>query len=145
MILRDPVVRRDTRSLRATLTAQRRTGFRCGLADLGHLCDKAGGCLTDFLQRFLRHKALPYVDRLLIRPRRIPRHGSWVNRAEIQIGPFARRCLAKRRIASLKQLQRESSAWNRRMNHDKVIINWRFTRKYGRQPFRYDKNSFTRP
>lgn len=141
MIVSDPVVRR------AKLTAQDGFPLRVGgnsvtRSDRLHLCDKAGGCLTDFVRRFLRHKALPYVDRLLIRPRRIPRHGSWLNRAEIQIGPFARRCLG---IVSLKQLQWESSAWNRRMNHDKVTINWRFTRKHGRQTFRYDKNSFTRP
>ena len=73
-----------------------------------------------------------------------PRHGSWLNQAEIEIGLFARQCLGKRRIPSLKQLQRESSAWNRRMNRDKVTINWRFTRQSARQTFRYDKNSFTR-
>lgn len=73
-----------------------------------------------------------------------PCHGSWLNQAEIEIGLFARQCLGKRRIPSLKQLQLESSAWNRRMNRDKVTINWRFTRKSARQTFRYDKNSFTR-
>src|SRR5580658_707139 len=69
-----------------------------------------------------------------------PRHGSWLNQAEIEIGLFARQCLGKRCIPSLKQLQRESSAWNRRMNRNKVSISWRFTRKNARQTFRYDKN-----
>jgi hypothetical protein len=73
-----------------------------------------------------------------------PRHGSWLNQAEIEIGLFARQCLGKRCIPSLKQLQRESCAWNHRMNRDKVHITWRFTRKNARQTFRYDKNSFTR-
>ena len=73
-----------------------------------------------------------------------PRHGSWLNQAEIEIGLFARQCLGKRCIPSLKQLQRESCAWNHRMNRDKVHITWRFTRKNARQNFRYDKNSFTR-
>jgi hypothetical protein len=73
-----------------------------------------------------------------------PRHGSWLNQAEIEIGLFARQCLGKRRIPSFKHLQRESNAWNRRMNRDKVAINWRFTRKKARQTFGYDKNSFTR-
>src|ERR1700689_3132687 len=58
-----------------------------------------------------------------------PRHGSWLNQAEIEIGLFARQCLGKRRIPSLAHLQLESRAWNRRVNRDKVTINWRFTRK----------------
>jgi DDE superfamily endonuclease len=73
-----------------------------------------------------------------------PRHGSWLNQAEIEIGLFARQCLGKRRIPSLAHLQLESRAWNRRVNRDKVTINWRFTRKKARQTFDYDKNLFTR-
>ena len=73
-----------------------------------------------------------------------PRHGSWLNQAEIEIGLFARQCLGKRRIPSLQHLQRESNAWNRRMNRHKVTINWQFTRKNARHTFGYDKNSFTR-
>jgi hypothetical protein len=73
-----------------------------------------------------------------------PRHGSWLNQAEIEIGLFARQCLGKRRMPDLKYLQRESKAWNRRMNRDKVIIDWRFTRKQARETFSYDRNSFTR-
>jgi len=41
-----------------------------------------------------------------------PRHGSWLNQAEIEIGLFARQCLGKRRIPDLKTLRRESRAWN---------------------------------
>jgi hypothetical protein len=73
-----------------------------------------------------------------------PRHGSWLNQAEIEIGLFARQCLGKRQMPDLKHLQRESKAWNRRMNREKVIIDWRFTRKKARETFRYDRNSFTR-
>ena len=73
-----------------------------------------------------------------------PRHGSWLNQAEIEIGLFARQCLGKRRMPDLKYLQRESKAWNRRMNRDKVIIDWQFTRKQARETFSYDRNSFTR-
>jgi len=73
-----------------------------------------------------------------------PRHGSWLNQAEIEIGLFARQCLGRRRIPSLAELRRESRAWNRRINRDKLTINWRFTRKKARRKFNYDKNSFTR-
>ena len=58
-----------------------------------------------------------------------PKHGSWLNQAEIEIGLFARQCLGNRRIPDLKGLRRESRAWNRRMNHDQIKINWQFDRR----------------
>ena len=73
-----------------------------------------------------------------------PKHGSWLNQAEIEISLFTRPCLGRRRIPSLLLLQREARAWNRKVNRDKVTIDWQFTRKNARQKFSYDKNSFTR-
>jgi len=73
-----------------------------------------------------------------------PTHGSWLNQAEIEISLFARQCLGKRRIANLKTLERETRAWNRRMNHDRVRINWRFDRKAARRKFGYKKHLFMR-
>jgi len=73
-----------------------------------------------------------------------PTHGSWLNQAEIEISLFARQCLGRRRIPSLAVLERESRAWNRRANRDRVKINWQFTRKKARAKFRYDSNSFRR-
>ena len=45
-----------------------------------------------------------------------PRHGSWLNQAEIEISLFARQCLARRRIPTLAMLQREAAAWNGKVN-----------------------------
>jgi hypothetical protein len=73
-----------------------------------------------------------------------PTHGSWLNQAEIEIGIFSRQCLGSRRIPSLKTLRSEARAWNRRMNHDRVKINWKFDRKTARRKFRYKQNSFKR-
>ncbi len=42
-----------------------------------------------------------------------PKHGSWLNPAEIEIGLFSRQCLGRRTIPSLRQLQRQARAWNR--------------------------------
>jgi hypothetical protein len=66
-----------------------------------------------------------------------PTHGSWLNQAEIEISLFARQCLGRRRIPSLAVLERESWAWNRKINRDRVKINWQFTRKKARVKFRY--------
>jgi hypothetical protein len=73
-----------------------------------------------------------------------PKHGSWLNQAEIEIGIFNRQCLGKRRIPDLKTLRREARAWNRRMNRNRVKINWTFDRKSARRKFGYKRNSFTR-
>ena len=50
---------------------------------------------------------------------------------------FARQCLGKRRIASLKILKAEARAWNRRVNRDRVKITWKFDRKAARKKFGY--------
>lgn len=73
-----------------------------------------------------------------------PKHGSWLNQAEIEIGLFSRQCLGRRRIASLSQLHLEARAWNRKMNHDRVTINWQFTRTKARRKFGYNKNNIMR-
>jgi len=73
-----------------------------------------------------------------------PTHGSWLNQAEIEIGIFARQCLGSRRIPDLKILRREARAWNRRMNRDRVKINWKFDRKAARRKFDYKRKPFMR-
>jgi transposase len=66
-----------------------------------------------------------------------PKHGSWLNQAEIAIGLFSRQCLGRRRIGDRGSLGKESRAWNRRVNRDRVMIQWSFTRKKARQKFGY--------
>ena len=73
-----------------------------------------------------------------------PKHGSWLNQAEIEIGIFARQCLGTRRIPDLKTLRREVKAWNRRMNRDRIKINWKFDRKAARRKFGYQRKPFMR-
>src|SRR5215207_8796019 len=73
-----------------------------------------------------------------------PTHGSWLNQAEIEIGLFSRQCLGSRRIPTLQMLRQEAKAWNRRMNRDRIKINWNFDRRAARRKFRYKRQSFTR-
>ena len=72
-----------------------------------------------------------------------PKHGSWLNQAEIEISLFSRRCLGSRRIPTLTLLKRQASAWNRRTNRARVKINWKFDRRAARKKFGY-KYSFKR-
>jgi len=54
-----------------------------------------------------------------------PKHGSWLNMAEIEIGVLSSQCL-DRRIPSREMLEREVAAWERRRNLSGARINWMF-------------------
>ena len=69
-----------------------------------------------------------------------PKHGSWLNQAEIELSLVSRGCLGRRRIATLSQLRRETRAWNTRANRAHTRIRWRFTRKDARLKFGYQTN-----
>ena len=66
-----------------------------------------------------------------------PKHGSWLNQAEIEISLLSRQCLGRRRIGDRASLREETRAWNRRMNRDRVTIQWSFTRTQARKKFGY--------
>jgi hypothetical protein len=55
-----------------------------------------------------------------------PKHGSWLNMAEIELAALARQCLG-RRIGSLGELKREVAAWEEERNEAQVGVNWQFT------------------
>ena len=55
-----------------------------------------------------------------------PKHGSWLNMAEIEIGVMARQCL-DRRIPNRSVLRREAAAWQAQRNRDGIRVDWRFT------------------
>jgi hypothetical protein len=55
-----------------------------------------------------------------------PKHGSWLNMAEIELAVLNGQCL-DRRLASIALVQREVAAWERRRNDAKATINWRFS------------------
>jgi transposase len=74
-----------------------------------------------------------------------PKHGSWLNQAEIELAVFSRQCLGTRRIPDLGTLRRESRAWVGRANRARKKINWTFDRKAARRKFGYKRNSFKRP
>ncbi len=54
-----------------------------------------------------------------------PKHGSWLDMAEIEIGILNRQCL-NRRLDRVEQLRTEVAAWEHDRNHRTVEVNWRF-------------------
>ncbi len=55
-----------------------------------------------------------------------PKHGSWLNMAEIEIGVMARQCL-NRRLPDQETLKREINAWQKARNRKAIRVDWRFT------------------
>lgn len=60
-----------------------------------------------------------------------PKHGSWLNIAEIELNVMTRQCL-KRRIDNLEKLRSELSAWEKERNINSSKINWHFTNNQAR-------------
>ena len=61
-----------------------------------------------------------------------PKHASWLNMVEIEIGVMVSQCL-DRRIATKAILVKEVKAWERRRNRDKSRIKWLFTLERARE------------
>jgi hypothetical protein len=55
-----------------------------------------------------------------------PKHGSWLNVAEIELSAMTRQCL-NRRISDLQKLRSEISAWEKSRNTDQKTVDWQFT------------------
>ncbi|MBU1320683.1 MAG: IS630 family transposase [candidate division Zixibacteria bacterium] len=60
-----------------------------------------------------------------------PRHGSWLNIAEIELSVFTRQCL-NRRIPHIETLRKEAREWYRERNQSQKGVDWRFTTKNAR-------------
>jgi transposase len=56
----------------------------------------------------------------------VPKHASWLNMVEIEIGVLRGQCL-DRRIATREQLETEIAAWQRQRNASRARIKWMFT------------------
>lgn len=57
-----------------------------------------------------------------------PKHASWLNMAEIEIGILDRQCIG-RRIGDEESLRTEVLAWEQKRNHEHCRIDWKFTRQ----------------
>lgn len=60
-----------------------------------------------------------------------PKHGSWLNMAEIELHVLNGQCLS-RHISSMEEIAREVEAWQNDRNNKNSKINWQFTTKESR-------------
>jgi len=65
-----------------------------------------------------------------------PKHGRWLNVAEIELSVLARQCL-DRRIATAEELRREVAAWEEPRNERAAEVQWRFTTSDARIKLRH--------
>jgi len=79
---------------------------------------------ASFYEAFDPAEAKRLTDRLEIHY--TPKHGSWLNIAEIELSALSRQCL-DRRIADAEILKREVAAWKAGRNDAKTRVRWRFT------------------
>lgn len=75
-------------------------------------------------KRYSPKQAKRILDRLELHF--TPKHGSWLNIAEIELNVMTRQCLS-RRIASLPVLRSELSVWEVERNQMAAKVNWQFT------------------
>jgi hypothetical protein len=80
--------------------------------------------LASLYQAFEPEQARRIAERIEVH--HTPKHGSWLNVAEIELSVLARQCL-DRRIASADELLDEVAAWEDERNDRAVGIKWRFT------------------
>lgn len=66
-----------------------------------------------------------------------PKHASWLNMAEIEIGILSRQSI-KGRIPAEKDLIERMRIWQERRNSVRSTINWKFTTENARSKFQYD-------
>jgi transposase len=76
----------------------------------------------------------------------VPKHASWLNMVEIEIGVLRSQCL-DRRIATEQQLRSEIAAWERQRNASASRIKWMFTTEKARAKMRraYPEPAAVRP
>jgi transposase len=65
-----------------------------------------------------------------------PKHASWLNMAEIEIGVMSRQAL-KGRIPTQERLKEQLAAWQQRRNGQHATIDWTFTKQDAKQKLKY--------
>ena len=90
----------------------------------------SGGSLYE---RFTPQEALRILNRIEFHY--TPKHGSWVNMAETEIGIVSQQCLDRRMDCQTK-LASEVAAWELKRNTRKASIHWSFTLAVARQKLR---------
>ena len=113
--------RRDWAQQIQQLVDVRYPDAECIVLVMDHLNVHTPGALYDV---FAPAEAKRLADKLEIHY--TPKHGSWLNIAEIEFSVLSRQCL-DRRVPDVVTLVREVAAWQERRNAATCTVDWRFT------------------
>ncbi len=61
-----------------------------------------------------------------------PKHGSWLNIAEIELSALTRQCFNGRRIGEIETVRFETKEWVKTRNSNQISVDWQFTAKDAR-------------
>jgi hypothetical protein len=81
--------------------------------------------ISSFYEAFAPEEAFRLAQRLELHF--TPKHGSWLNIAEIELAAMVAQCLGKRRIPNIETLNTELSAWKTERNQNQKGVDWQFT------------------
>lgn len=90
--------------------------------------------ISSLYETFPPDEALRFAKRLEIHY--TPKHGSWLNIAEIELNAMTRQCLG-RRIPDLSTLQIQLSAWERSRNSIQKTVHWHFSTQQARDKLKW--------
>ena len=81
--------------------------------------------ISSLYETFTPSEAFSLAQRLEIHY--TPKHGSWLNIAEIELSALGRQCLGKRRIDNIEKLNRDMALWQNNRNSRQKNVHWQFT------------------
>jgi len=84
---------------------------------------------SSLYETFMPSEAKRILDKLDIHY--TPKHGSWLNMAELELSHLGRQCL-DRRIPDSETMKQEVMAWAEERNKKSVKVNWQFTTENAR-------------
>ena len=81
--------------------------------------------ISSLYETFTPSEAFSLAQRLEIHY--TPKHGSWLNIAEIELSALGRQCLGKRRIDNIEKLNHDMAIWQNDRNSRQKNVHWQFT------------------
>ena len=91
-------------------------------------------CVASLYAAFPPQEAKRLADRLEIHY--TPKHGSWLNIAEIELSALGKQCL-NRRIPDMETMKKEVAAWETERNQKQKTVKWHFSTEDARIKLKY--------
>lgn len=91
--------------------------------------------ISSLYETFLPEEAFRIAQKLEIHY--TPKHGSWLDMAEVELSALANECLGYRRIGTIEELNAEMKAWSTARNERQKGVDWRFTASDARIKLRH--------